>query len=59
VCRNASEMYSANVVNLLGDYWDEEKKTLDLDPEDEIVRGCLITREGEIVNETIKNLIGT
>lgn len=59
VCRNASEMYSANVVNLLGDYWDEEKKTLDLDPEDEIVRGCLITRDGEIVNETIKNLIGT
>lgn len=58
VCRNASEMYSANVVNLLGDYWDEETKRLNLDPEDEIVRGCLVTRDGEIVNETIKNVMG-
>ena len=58
VCRNASEMYSANVVNLLDDYWDEESKQLDLDPEDEIVSGCLITRDGEIVNETIKKVIG-
>ena len=58
VCRNASEMYSANVVNLLGDYWDEETKQLNLDAEDEIVRGCLITRDGEIVNETIKSIIG-
>lgn len=58
VCRNASEMYSANVVNLLGDYWDGESKQLDLDPEDEIVSGCLITRDGEIVNETIKKTIG-
>lgn len=58
VCRNASEMYSANVVNLLGDYWDEETKRINLDPEDEIVRGCLVTRDGEIVNETIKNVMG-
>lgn len=58
VCRNASEMYSANVVNLLGDYWDEETKRLNLDPEDEIVRGCLVTRDGEIVNKTIKNVMG-
>ena len=45
-------------MNLLGDYWDEETKQLNLDAEDEIVRGCLITRDGEIVNETIKSVIG-
>jgi NAD(P) transhydrogenase subunit alpha len=56
VSRNASEMYSNNLFNLLDDFWDSDEKTLNLDPEDEIVQGCVITRDGAIVNETIKNL---
>lgn len=56
VARNASDMYSANLFNLIGEFWDEEEKVLDLDPEDEIVKSCVITRDGAIVNETIKNL---
>ena len=40
VARNASEMYSNNLVNLLQEFWDEEAKTLTLDPEDDIVRSC-------------------
>ena len=56
VCRNASEMYSNNLFNLLDEFWDAETKTLNLDPEDDIVQNCVITRDGEIVNETIKNL---
>lgn len=56
VARNASEMYSNNLFNLLDDFWDAEAKQLNLDPEDEIVQGCVITRDGAIVNETIKNL---
>ena len=42
--------------NLLDEFWDAETTTLNLDPEDEIVQGCVITRDGGIVNETIKNL---
>lgn len=56
VSRNASEMYSNNLFNLLEDFWDAESKSLNLDPTDEIVTASVITRGGEIVNETIKNL---
>ncbi len=56
VSRNASDMYSNNIVNLLTEFWDEENKTLNLDPADDIVKACVITRGGEIVNETIKKL---
>ena len=56
VARNASEMYSNNLFNLISEFWDEETKKLILDPDDEIIQSCLITREGEVINETIKNL---
>ena len=56
VARNASEMYSNNLVNLLTEFWDEESKALNLDPEDEIIEACVITRDGAVVNETIKNI---
>jgi len=56
VARNASDMYSNNLFNLVSEFWDAEEKTLTLDPEDEIVVSCVITRGGAIVNETIKNL---
>jgi len=56
VAKNASEMYSNNLFNLIDHFWDDEDKTLNLDPEDEIVRSSVITRDGAIVNETIKNL---
>jgi NAD(P) transhydrogenase subunit alpha len=56
VSRNASEMYSNNLFNLIDHFWDDEEKILELDPEDEIVVSSVITRDGAIVNETIKNL---
>ncbi len=56
VARNASDMYASNLFNLIDEFWDPEEKKLDLDPEDDIVRTCVITRGGAIVNETIKNL---
>ncbi len=55
---HASQMYSANVTNLLLQFWDEETKSLDLDPKDEIVQGCVVTRDGEIKNEMIRNAYG-
>ena len=56
VASNASEMYSANVTHLLDEFWDADDQRLHLDPEDEIVAGCVLTHGGEIVNETVKNL---
>ncbi len=56
VARNASDMYSNNLFNLVDEFWDDENKQLNLDPEDEIVEACVITRDGAVVNETIKNI---
>lgn len=55
VPRDASQMYSANLLNLVDEFWNEESKQVVLDPENDLI-GCLITRDGEIVNETIANI---
>lgn len=56
VCRNASEMYSSNLFNLVDEFWDKEGDAgLVLNADDDIIQGCLITRDGELVNEAIKN----
>ena len=56
VSKDASQMYSANLFNLLTEYWNEEEKKLELDLEDDILKGCVLSHGGSIVNETIKNL---
>ncbi|HIG44146.1 MAG: Re/Si-specific NAD(P)(+) transhydrogenase subunit alpha [bacterium] len=56
VSQDASQMYSSNLFNLVSEYWDEESKTFNLDLADDILQGCVITHDGAIVNETIKNL---
>jgi NAD(P) transhydrogenase subunit alpha len=55
VCRDASNMYSNNLFNLVDEYWDKERKLFTLDPDDDILSGCLITHAGQIVNPTIKD----
>ena len=56
VSRDASQMYSSNLLNMVSEYWDQENKTFVLDRENDIIQGCLITHGGAIVNETIKSL---
>ncbi len=56
VAVNASQMYSANLVSLLEHYWDKETNFFKLNLEDEILKGCLVTHQGQIVNETLKKL---
>lgn len=53
---HASQMYSSNIANLIEHFWDKEQKTINLNLEDEIIKGCLITHGGEIINQQIKNL---
>jgi len=55
VAVDASQMYSSNLSNLLEHFWDKEEKMFVLNREDEIMQGCMITHDGEIVNEMIKN----
>ena len=56
VSRDASQMYSSNLLNMVSEYWDKENNTFVLDRENDIIQGCLITHGGAIVNKTIKNL---
>ncbi len=57
VAVHASQMYSSNLGNLIGEFWDDESKTFKLDLEDEIIKGCLVTHQGNIFSETVKNII--
>ncbi len=55
---HASQMFSSNLYNLVEEFWDAEEKRFDLNFEDEIVKGCVITHQGEIVNEMIAKHYG-
>lgn len=56
VATDASQMYSNNLFNLTSEFWNTEEKKFELNLEDDILKGCLITHNGSIVNENIKNL---
>ena len=56
VANNASQMYSNNLTNLLQEFWNEESGALELDPEDDIVTSCVITRSGSVVNEALQSI---
>jgi len=58
VAAHASQVYSANLHNLLEEYWDLESKTFKLNLEDEIIKGALITHQGQIVNAMVKKSWG-
>ena len=38
---------------LVDEFWIEDEKRFDLNFEDEIIKGCVITHRGEIVNQVI------
>jgi NAD(P) transhydrogenase subunit alpha len=50
----ASEMYSNNLGNLVEHLWNKDHNGIVIDPADELIRGCLITHAGNVVNETIR-----
>jgi H+-translocating NAD(P) transhydrogenase subunit alpha len=58
VPRDASQMYSSNLFNLIDEFWDKDASEFRLDLEDEILKGCVITHGGTIVNQTIRQLRG-
>lgn len=48
---DASQMYSANLYNLIDEFWNKETKTFSLDLEDDILQGCLMTHDGKVRRE--------
>ena len=55
VAVNASQMFSSNLYNLVEESWNTDEKRFELNFEDEIIKGCVITHGGEVVNEMIAN----
>jgi len=56
VCKDASQMYAANLVNLVTEFWNVENETFSLNLDDDILNGCVITTAGSIVNQSILSL---
>ncbi len=57
VPRVASEMYSNNLYNLVEHFWDREAKIFKLDPENDILKHCLVTHAGRVSNDSLRQLI--
>ncbi len=51
---DASALYSKNLLNFITPLVDEESKSLNIDWEDEIITGTLLTKDGAIVHERLK-----
>ena len=54
VAEHASQVYANNLFNMIEEYWDKEKTTMDIDLTDEILSGCVITHSGKVVHSMIK-----
>ncbi len=50
---HASQVYSANLLALIEEFWDKQNKEFVLKLDDEIIKGCLVTHGGKIVNEKL------
>ncbi len=57
VAMTASQMYSSNLGNFVDHFWDREKKNFDLNLEDEIIKGALITHNGALFSEMYKSIM--
>jgi len=49
--KDASNMFSGNISAFLTHFWDDENKTIKIDANDDIIKGCLITSDKKIVHE--------
>jgi NAD(P) transhydrogenase subunit alpha len=51
---DASEMYAANLANLIEHFWDKESASIRLDTSDEIMAGCLVVHNGDIRDQRFR-----
>ncbi len=57
VALTASQMYSANLGNFVEHFWNRENKKFELQLENDIVKGALITHSGKIFSETYTSIV--
>ena len=52
---DASKMLSGNISAFLQHFYNKETKEFEVRLEDEIMKGCLLTKDGQIIHERFKN----
>jgi NAD(P) transhydrogenase subunit alpha len=53
----ASQMYSANLGNFIDHFWNKDEKIFNLDLEDDLIKGSLITHDGDLFSEMYKSIM--
>lgn len=56
VAAHATQMYAANLYNLLSEYWDKEQGFV-LNLEDDILTSCVIVHQGNLRNDQIRGAL--
>jgi NAD(P) transhydrogenase subunit alpha len=54
----ATRMLSSNLCSFVSHFWDKQASRFVLNRDNEIIKNCLITHEGQIVNQLLKAAIG-
>jgi NAD(P) transhydrogenase subunit alpha len=54
---HASTLYARNLLNFLTAFWDKETKHFNLDWADDLLKGCAVTHEGQVVHGATLNLL--
>jgi H+-translocating NAD(P) transhydrogenase subunit alpha len=54
VAMDASQVYGSNIFNMIEEYWDAESKEFNFDLSDEILKDCVITNDGDVINSMVK-----
>ncbi|MBL9177756.1 MAG: Re/Si-specific NAD(P)(+) transhydrogenase subunit alpha [Verrucomicrobiaceae bacterium] len=50
---HASQMFASNITALLAEFWDKESNAFKLNLDDDILKSCVVTHGGRIVNEKL------
>lgn len=58
VAKDATDMYANNIYNLLDEFYNTEENSLVIDLADEILAQSVITHEGAVINDMLKNAYG-
>ena len=52
---HSSQVFSANLGSFIEHFWNDEEKVFNLDLDDEILSGCVLTNKGKIIHEKFIN----
>ncbi|MHB8974557.1 MAG: Re/Si-specific NAD(P)(+) transhydrogenase subunit alpha [Pirellulaceae bacterium] len=56
--RDASTLYSRNLATFVLAFWKDKEKTFNLDLQDDILKGAVVTHQGQVMHEASRAAIG-